>query len=96
MNRIKNLLNIFKKKSLSDCKFSKGNKVRIITREIDELKGCEGTIRKYRKEGIYYVDNILYPSVYMGRYCPVWFDEHELEFVNKDDERDYKLKKLLN
>jgi len=31
----------------------------------------------------------------MGRYCPVWFDERELEFVNKDDERDYKLKKLL-
>lgn len=82
----------------NNFKFSKGNEVVIVTREGEELKGRKGIIKKSKsKDGIkiYYVDNILYPGSYMGYYCPVWFEESELDFVNKDDEREYKLKKLL-
>ena len=100
MNRIKNILNIFRKKSLPDCKFSKGDLVEISAGIYHDLYGCRGTIKKIRENGIYYV-SLVYPSEYQlkefdGEFIPCWFDERELEFVNKDDERNYKLKKLLN
>jgi hypothetical protein len=64
-----------------------------------DLYGCRGTITKTKENGIYYV-SLVYPSEYQlkefdGEFIPCWFDESELEFVNKDDERDYKLNKLL-
>jgi hypothetical protein len=99
MDRIKNILNIFIKKSLPDCKFSKGDLVEISAGIYHDLYGCRGTIKKIRENGIYYV-SLLYPSEYQlkefdGEFIPCWFDESELEFVNKNDERDYKLNKLL-
>ncbi len=100
MDRIKNILNIFRKKSLLDFKFSKGDKVIIISREIDGLKGREGIVKKCKPKNdinIYYIDDIVYPNkYYLIHHEPVWFEESELDFVNKDDERNYKLKKLLN
>jgi hypothetical protein len=95
MNRIKKFFNIFEKKSLLECKYSKGDFVKISSGIYHDLYGCEGTIKKIIKNGIYYV-SLVYPSEYQLKFIPCWFDERELEFVNKDDERDYKLKKLLN
>lgn len=100
MNRIKNILNIFIKKPLLDCKFSKGDLVKISGGIYHDLCGCRGTIEKFRKDGIYYV-SLVYPTSYQlkefdGEFISEWFEESELEFVNKDDERDYKLKNLLN
>ena len=45
--------------------------------------------------------SLVYPSEYQlkefdGEFIPCWFDESELEFVDKDDERNYKLNKILN
>lgn len=99
MDRIKNILNIFRKKPLLDCKFSKGDLVKISSGIYHDLYGCRGTIKKIRENGIYYV-SLVYPSEYQlkefdGEFIPCWFDESELEFVNKDDERDYKVRKLL-
>ena len=85
----------------NNLKFSKGNKIRVLTREWDELKGREGIIVKWKtKDGdnYYYVELYLYPNKYylVPHAIPHWFCEQELEFVDKDDEREYKLKKLLN
>ena len=83
----------------NNLKFSKGNKIRVLTREWDGLKGREGLIVKGKtKDGDYYVELYHYPNKYylVPHAIPHWFCEQELEFVDKDDERDYKLKKLLN
>ena len=81
----------------------KDNKVVISTSQYKDLKGRTGVIKKYKLvKGIkeYYVDDILYPSEYMliqfDMHIPHWFKETELEFVNKDDERNYKLRILLD
>ena len=81
-------------------KFSKGDIVKISGGIYHDLYGCKGTIGKIKENGIYYV-SLVYPASYQlkefdGEFIPCWFDESELEFVNKYDERDYKLKTLLN
>lgn len=81
----------------NNLKFSKGNKVRVIT---DGLKGREGLIVKGKiKKGdkYYYIELSSYPNKYLGLpNIPHWFCEEELEFVDKDDERNYKLNQILN
>ena len=84
----------------NNLKFSKGNKIRVVTREWDGLKGREGFVkRSKRKDGdnYYYIELSSYPNKYLQipNVIPHWFCEEELEFVDKDDERDYKLKNLL-
>lgn len=80
-------------------KFSKDDNVIIITKKYDELENCRGIVKKYHK-GLYYVF-LVYPASYQlkdfdGDFIPEWFEEDELEFYYKDDERDYKVRKLLN
>lgn len=97
---IKNILNIFRKKPLLDCKFSKGDLVKISSGIYHDLYGCRGYIKKIRENGIYYVSLISISEYQLkefdGEFIPCWFAEHDLEFVNKDDERNYRIKKLLN
>lgn len=84
----------------NNFKFSKGDLVKISGGIYHDLYDCRGTIKKIRENGIYYV-SLVYPSEYQlkefdGEFIPCWFDESELEFVDKDDERNYKLNKILN
>jgi hypothetical protein len=85
----------------NNFKFSKGNKIRVLTREWDGLKGREGFVVKSKtKKGdnYYYIELSSYPNKYLQipNVIPHWFCEEELDFVDKDDERDYKLNQLLN
>ena len=75
-------------------KFLKDDNVIIITKKYDELENRRGIVKKYHK-GLYYVF-LVYPASYQLKFIPEWFEENELEFYSKDDEREYKLKKLLN
>ena len=85
----------------NNLKFSKGNKIRVLTREWDGLKGREGFVVKSKtKKGdnYYYIELSSYPNKYLQipNVIPHWFCEEELDFVDKDDERNYKLNQILN
>ena len=96
------LNNLIKSKKKEDnFKFSRGNKVVIIKRESDGLKGKKGVINKFKSVNginVYYIDNIIYPNHFYlpPNRPPKWFEESELDFENKDEEREYKLNKILN
>ena len=56
--------------------------------------GCIGTITKCRHTK-YKVKIDMYPAAYQLKYCPVWFEEYELDFLDIKDIRNYKLEELL-
>jgi hypothetical protein len=81
-----------------DVKFKKDTVIRIITDKYVELKNNRGIVKKY-KNGLYYIF-MVYPASYQlkefdGEFIPEWFEENELEFYYKEDEREYNLNKIL-
>ncbi len=81
-----------------DVKFKKYIVIRITTDKYDELKNKIGIVKKYKK-GLYYIF-MVYPASYyqlkeFDGFIPEWFEENELEFYYKEDEREYNLNKIL-
>ena len=113
MKLIRIFLNCFKFKKtwqLSDIetnlKFSKGDRVIIVSRSYDDLKYRTGnivvvnvysTIGKVPEFKSYRVELDLYPHQYQLKQhlIPIIFAEEELEFEDKSKERDWKLKQIL-
>jgi len=104
-----NMKNIFKFKKtwqLSDTdnnlKFSKGDRVVIVTRAYDDLKYRVGSIVTSKEStidlNVYRVELDLYPSEYQLKQhlIPILFAEEELAFEDSSKERDWKLKQVLN
>ena len=108
MKLIRIFLNCFKFKKtwqLSDIetslKFSKGDRVVIVTRAYDDLKYRVGSVvaaKDTPEFNSYRVDLDLYPSGYQLKQhlIPIIFSEEELEFEDNSKERDWKLKQVLN
>ena len=82
-------------------KFSKGDRVVIVTRAYDDLKYRTGEIVTGKEStpdlNVYRVALDLYPSSYQIKQhlIPIIFSEEELEFEDNSKERDWKLKKVL-
>ena len=82
-------------------KFSKGDRVTIITRAYDDLKYRTGEIVVGKEStpdlNVYKVALDLYPSKYQleQHLIPILFAEEELVFEDKSKERDWKLKQVL-
>ena len=82
-------------------KFSKGDRVTIVTRAYDDLKYRTGEIVTGKEStpdlNVYRVALDLYPSSYQIKQhlIPILFSEEELEFEDNSKERDWKLKKVL-
>ena len=81
----------------TNLKFSKGDRVIIVSRSYDDLKYRTGnivvvnvysTLGKVPEFKSYRVELDLYP-------IPILFKEEELEFEDKSKERDWKLQQLL-
>ena len=108
MKLIRIFLNCFKFKKtwqLSDIetslKFSKGDRVVIVTRAYEDLKYRVGSVvaaKDTPEFNSYRVDLDLYPSGYQLKQhlIPIIFSEEELEFEDNSKERDWKLKQVLN
>ena len=108
MKLIRIFLNCFKFKKtwqLSDIetslKFSKGDRVVIVTRAYDNLNYRVGSVvaaKDTPEFNSYRVDLDLYPSGYQLKQhlIPIIFSEEELEFEDNSKERDWKLKQVLN
>ena len=108
MKLIRIFLNCFKFKKtwqLSDIetslKFSKGDRVVIVTRAYENLKYRVGSVvaaKDTPEFNSYRVDLDLYPSGYQLKQhlIPIIFSEEELEFEDNSKERDWKLKQVLN
>lgn len=107
MKLIRIFLNCFKFKKtsqLSDIetslKFSKGDRVTIVTRAYDDLKYRVGSVvaaKDTPEFNSYRVDLDLYPSGYQLKQhlIPIIFSEEELQFEDTSKERDWKLKQVL-
>ena len=82
-------------------KFSKGDRVTIVTRAYDDLKYRTGSIVVGKEStpdlNVYRVSLDLYPSSYQIKQhlVPILFAEEELVFEDTSKERDWKLKQLL-
>jgi hypothetical protein len=82
-------------------KFSKGDRVTIVTRAYDDLKYRTGSIVTGKEStpdlNVYKVALDLYPSKYQlqQHLIPILFAEEELVFEDKSKERDWKLKQVL-
>jgi hypothetical protein len=82
-------------------KFSKGDRVTIVTRAYDDLKYRTGEIVVGKEStpdlNVYKVSLDLYPSSYQLKQhlVPILFAEEELIFEDIDKERDWKLKQVL-
>jgi hypothetical protein len=89
----------------TNLKFSKGDRVIIVSRSYDDLKYRTGNIvvvNVYSTLGkvefkSYRVELDLYPHQYQLKQhlIPIIFAEEELEFEDKSKERDWKLKHIL-
>lgn len=85
----------------SNLKFSKGDRVTIITRAHDDLKYRSGNIVSCKEStpdlNVYKVSLDVYPSGYQLKQhlIPILFAEEELIFEDIDKERDWKLKQVL-
>lgn len=85
----------------NNLKFLKGDRVIIVTRAYDDLKYRAGNILTGKEStpdlNVYRVELDLYPSRYQLKQhlIPILFAEEELQFEDKDKERDWKLKNLL-
>ena len=111
MKLIKIFLNYIKSKyskrktwQLSDIeinlKFSKGDRVVIMTRAYEDLKYRVGSVvaaKDTPEFNSYRVDLDLYPSGYQLKQhlIPIIFSEEELQFEDTSKERDWKLKQVL-
>lgn len=85
----------------TSLKFSKGDRVVIVTRAYEDLKYRVGSVvaaKDTPEFNSYRVDLDLYPSGYQLKQhlIPIIFSEEELEFENNSKERDWKLKQVLN
>ena len=85
----------------TSLKFSKGDRVVIVTRAYDNLKYRVGSVvaaKDTPEFNSYRVDLDLYPSGYQLKQhlIPIIFSEEELEFEDNSKERDWKLKQVLN
>ena len=84
-----------------NLKFSKGDRVTIVTRAYDDLKYRTGEIVVGKEStpdlNVYKVSLDLYPSSYQLKQhlVPILFAEEELIFEDIDKERDWKLKQVL-
>lgn len=89
------------KKSEISLKFSKGDRVTIVTRAYDDLKYRTGSIVTGKEStpdlNVYKVALDLYPSSYQLKQhlVPILFAEEELIFEDIDKERDWKIKQVL-
>jgi len=85
----------------NNLKFSKGDRVTIITRAHDDLKYKSGNIVAGKKStpdlNVYKVSLDVYPSGYQLKQhlIPILFAEEELIFEDTDKERDWKIKQVL-
>ena len=107
MKLIRIFLNCFKFKKnwqLSDIetslKFSKGDRVVIVTRAYEDLKYRVGSVvaaKDTLEFNSYRVELDLYPSGYQLKQhlIPIIFAEEELQFEDTSKERDWKLKQVL-
>ena len=84
-----------------NLKFSKGDRVTIVTRAYDDLKYRTGEIVAGKEStpdlNVYKVALDLYPSKYQltQHLIPILFAEEELVFEDNSKERDWKLKQVL-
>jgi len=84
-----------------NLKFSKGDRVTIVTRAYDDLKYRTGSIVAGKEStpdlNVYRVSLDLYPSSYQLKQhlIPILFAEEELVFEDNSKERDWKLKQVL-
>ena len=84
----------------TNLKFSKGDRVVIVTRSYDDLKYRTGNIvaaKDTPEFNSYRVSLDLYPSGYQLKQhlIPIIFAEEELQFEDTSKERDWKLKQVL-
>jgi hypothetical protein len=85
----------------NNLKFSKGDRVTIVTRAYDDLKYRSGNIVACKEStpelNVYKVYLDVYPSSYQLKQhlIPILFAEEELVFEDTDKERDWKLKQVL-
>ena len=85
----------------TSLKFSKGDRVTIVTRAYDDLKYRTGEIVAVKEStpdlNVYRVGLDLYPSSYelKQHLIPILFAEEELAFEDTSKERDWKLKQVL-
>ena len=85
----------------TNLKFSKGDRVVIVTRVYDDLKYRAGNIvagtESTPELNVYRVSLDLYPSGYQLKQhlVPIIFAEEELQFEDTSKERDWKLKQVL-
>ncbi len=85
----------------TNLKFSKGDRVIVVTRSYEDLKyrvGSIVTIKETLEFNSYKVDLDLYPSGYQLKQhlIPIIFTEEELQFEDTSKERDWKLKQILD
>ena len=84
----------------TSLKFSKGDRVVIVTRAYEDLKYRVGSIvaaKNTPEFNSYRVELDLYPSGYQLKQhlIPIIFAEEELQFEDTSKERDWKLKQVL-
>lgn len=84
----------------TSLKFSKGDRVVIVTRAYEDLKYRVGSIvaaKNTPEFNSYRVELDLYPSGYQLKQhlIPIIFTEEELQFEDTSKERDWKLKQVL-
>ena len=84
----------------TSLKFSKGDRVVIVTRAYDDLKYRVGSVVAAKDTldfNSYRVNLDLYPSGYQLKQhlIPIIFAEEELQFEDTSKERDWKLKQVL-
>ena len=84
----------------TSLKFSKGDRVVIVTRAYEDLKYRVGSVvaaKDTPEFNSYRVDLDLYPSGYQLKQhlIPIIFSEEELQFEDTSKERDWKLKQVL-
>ena len=84
----------------TSLKFSKGDRVVIVTRAYDDLKYRVGSVVAAKDTldfNSYRVNLDLYPSGYRLKQhlIPIIFAEEELQFEDTSKERDWKLKQFL-
>lgn len=85
----------------NNLKFSKGDRVIVVTRAYDDLKYRTGNIvvdgEKTPDLNLYRVELDLYPTEYQlnQHLIPILFSEEELQFEDDSKERDWRINQAL-
>lgn len=85
----------------NNLKFSKGDRVIVVTRAYDDLKYRTGNIvvggEKTPDLNLYRVELDLYPTGYQlnQHLIPILFSEEELQFEDNSKERDWRINQAL-